>query len=87
MGVWLVSSENAVPSTSLERHLLHLLDRVEPVAAAIDALRRSQEIRADFLCYWISATGDGGPEVSPSTLGRIGALDASLGIDFRDDAA
>lgn len=81
-GVWLLSSKEAVRSTSLERHLVYLLDLVEPSAPEVDALRMSHAIQVDFFCYWRSATGHGGPEVSPVTLGRIAGLGALLGIDF-----
>lgn len=86
-GVWLLASEDHVDSTAVERHLVHLLDAVEPASAAVDALRRRQELRADFFCYWPSATGHGGPEVSPGTLRRIAALDAALGFDFYKSAS
>ena len=85
-GVWLLSSEHAVDSTSLEVHLIHLLDAVEPTAPALDAVRAAQDLRADFYCSWVSARGDGGPEISPTTLGRVAALNAALGIEFFDDS-
>jgi len=81
-GYWSLSTADVVASTSLERHLLYLLDALEPSTAAIHALSDSDDIKADFFCYWLSATGNGGPEVSPETLGRIASLGASLGIDF-----
>lgn len=84
-GVWLLSTDGVVSSTSLERHLIHLLESIEPAGAALDTLRRNEDISADFFCYWVSATGHGGPEVSPATLNRIAALRASLGIDFHDE--
>lgn len=81
-GIWLLDTAHSVESTSLERHLIHLLDAIEPAAAALQALRDKHELDADFFCFWESATGTGGPEFSPSTLTRIAALDAPLGIDF-----
>jgi Domain of unknown function (DUF4279) len=72
----------SVESTSLERHLIHLLEAIEPAKGALVTLRRRHELLADFFCYWVSATGHGGPELSPDTLRRIAALDAPLGIDF-----
>lgn len=81
-GVWLLSTENAVNSTSLERHLVQLLDAVEPRSEMLQAIRAAQNLKADFFCYWLSATGNGGPKLSAGTLGRIAALGASLGFDF-----
>jgi hypothetical protein len=70
-GVWSLSTENIVRSTSLERHLIHVLDALEPAASALHALLSAVGIRADFFCCWLSATGHGGPEGSAETLGRI----------------
>jgi hypothetical protein len=81
-GVWLLSTKNAVNSTSLERHLVQLLDAVEPRSEMLQVIRAAQNLKADFFCYWLSATGHGGPELSAGTLGRIAALGASLGFDF-----
>jgi Domain of unknown function (DUF4279) len=81
-GVWYVSSEDALRTTSLERHLLWLLERIEPVADVLAQLRAEQQLNAEFIALWESATNDGGPVLSPQTLARIAALDAELGIDF-----
>jgi hypothetical protein len=48
----------------------------------LQVIRGAQNLKADFFCYWLSATGHGGPELSAGTLGRIAALGASLGFDF-----
>lgn len=79
---WLLASAGRVESTSLERHLIHLLGAIEPAAAKLETLRDRDELRAEFFCFWRSATGHGGPELSPGALARIAALDATFGIDF-----
>lgn len=84
-GVWLLASKGLVHSTSLERHLIHLLDTIEPAATKLKTLRDRRNLRADFFCYWVSATGHGGPDLSPDTLARIAALDLTFGIDFYRD--
>lgn len=81
-GVWLLKSESKVASTSLERHLVYLLDQVEPGVAALDELRRSQAVTIDFFCFWMSATGHGGPIFSAPLMQRVAAVGAELGIDF-----
>ena len=83
-GVWSLSSQNAVESTSLERHIVYLMDAIESAVVALDALPFRRHIKVDFFCYWHSAGGHGGPEISATTLARMAALDASLGIDFYD---
>jgi len=42
------------------------------------------ELEFSFSCYWGSAYGHGGPEISPNTLRRIADLDATLWFDFYD---
>ncbi len=81
-GVWLLRTDDTVDSTDLERHLIYLLDAVEPASHSLAALRRHDDLKTDFFCFWLSATGHGGPVISPATLARIAALDTPLGIDF-----
>ena len=81
-GVWLLKSEGMLSSTSLERHLIHLLGLLEPRAAALDELRREQDLTTDFFCFWMSATGHGGPIFSAEIMRRVAGLGAELGIDF-----
>jgi hypothetical protein len=37
---------------------------------------------ADVFCYWVSATGNGGPDLSPQVLGRLAARELVLGFDI-----
>jgi hypothetical protein len=46
------------------------------------ALIEEQRLLADFHCYWVSATGQGGPMVTPETLSRMGAIGAMLDFEF-----
>lgn len=80
-GVWSISSEE-LQTTNNERHLCFLLDRIEPSAVALRKVVERQGLVANFFCYWVSATGEGGPELSPDVLSRIADLGASLGYDF-----
>lgn len=86
-GVWLLKSEGKVASTSLERHLLYLLDLLEPRGAALERLRNMADVTADFFCFWLSATGHGGPIFSADVMRRVAATGAELGIDFYGGAA
>jgi len=80
--VWSISSEGRIQTTSVEQHLRLLLDMLGPHQAAVLALIEDRSLDADFFCFWESATGNGGPEVSPETLARIATLRATLGFDF-----
>jgi hypothetical protein len=81
-GVWLISSEGSVDSTSAEKHILYLLERVEAVAGQLLEVMDEQSLEARFGCYWVSAAGQGGPGVSAETLLRIGSLNAMLTFEF-----
>ncbi len=81
-GVWFISSEGQIGSTSLERHLLYLLDILEPQRDTLREVMSEQSLQADFSCYWVSATGQGGPAVGPTTLRRASDLSATLGFEF-----
>jgi hypothetical protein len=81
-GVWSLNTRIVAKSTSLERHLISLLDVLEPRAEALEAIRKQQCLQGDFFCFWESKSGHGGPGLSASVLERIAALDADLEIDF-----
>lgn len=81
-GIWLLSTEELLTSTSIETHLWLLLDKLRPASARIKELAAEQSLEMDFFCYWRSKFGHGGPELSPDVLSRIASLGASLGFDI-----
>ena len=81
-GVWSCTTKGVIASTSLERHLRHLLDMLEPPTPEIRKLVEEQALEASFSCYWFSATGHGGPGFSPEVLARISNLGAALWLDL-----
>jgi len=81
-GVWGITSEKQVHSTSLERHLVYLIDILEKKHEELKELIKENNFICEFLCYWMSDTGYGGPIISPETLCRIANLYAELDFDF-----
>src|SRR5262245_50739220 len=77
---WFLSTEGAIVSRDIRRHLDWLLDRLEPKAAALAELR-SRGASVDVFCYWLSASGHGGPTLSPSQAKKLAALDLECGFD------
>lgn len=59
-GVCSLSTEKVVNSTSLERLLVHLRSASLSQRPRHFAARAAENLRADFFCYWLSATGHGG---------------------------
>lgn len=80
-GIWAVESKAAVSSTILEEHLAYLLDRIGEPDPSFRSYLRDHDLKPDFFCYWMSATGQGGPAISPGTLKRV----ADVGADFNFD--
>ena len=81
-GVWYISSKDRVGSTSLERHLLCVLEIVEPAKRELLEVAAEQSLSIDFYCYWVSATGQGGPAVSAETMRRLCDFGATLGFEL-----
>lgn len=77
LNAWFVSSEGLVVSKDLRRHLDWVLDRIEPAADAICALQTVPGVRIEISCSWWSATGNGGPTLSPPQMRRM----AELGLE------
>lgn len=77
-GRWLLESRGQVLSTNLEDHVHWLLKRLE--IAGVAPLTLAGVSRASVSCYWLSATGHGGPTFTPEVLGRLAYL--QLGLDF-----
>lgn len=78
-GGWLLSTKGHVESRDLRRHVEWLLGRLEPQREAL--LRLSREGCAmDLFCFWLSAGGQGGPELDAVLMGRL--ADLSLPIRF-----
>ena len=81
-GIWLLESKTALATTSLERHLLYLLGKLEPVAQEIRFYVESPGFNVDLLCYWVSATGHGGPVLSSHILKRSASLCNEFNFDY-----
>jgi Domain of unknown function (DUF4279) len=83
-GLWMIDSAPAVAEveTRLEDPVTSLLDRLDPYADHLRQLRMREELKADFYCGYFMQQSNGGTEFTTSTLGRIVALGATLGIDI-----
>jgi hypothetical protein len=80
-GVWSITSKGRIDSTDLEDHLVYVLDRLQS-AGVTGPVEVGRDTRVEFHCYWMSATGQGGPVLSAAVLRRIADLAADLDFDF-----
>lgn len=83
-GLWMLESPEAAEGTTnhLEDHLTWLLDQLEPVADRLEQLCAHQRLKADFFCGYFMNQINSGFDLTPRTLARVAALDASLGLDI-----
>lgn len=77
LNAWFLSSETHVVSKDLRRHLDWVLDQIEPAASSLRALGNAPGVRIEIYCSWWSATGNGGPTLSPPQFRRL----ADLGLE------
>jgi hypothetical protein len=84
-GVWLLESTSRVRSTSLEKHIEFLLERVEPHRDEVRVICSKYQAQAVFICYWVPAGFHGGPMLSPSILKRVAGLEAALWFEIYAD--
>ena len=87
VGGWFLSSENAIDSRDVRRHLDWILDQLLPVSDELAALRAAG-YDADVSCYWVSASGHGGPSINPSQSEKLVhlGLEVSFDVYFTDGA-
>lgn len=78
-GIWSINS-NLPESSSLEEHITGLLERLEPSSDAIKRLSK-EGYRVDIYCGYFSKPGtQGGFDISPSVLERMGKMGISLAV-------
>lgn len=82
-GIWAISSQEQLTTTALDRHLVFLLELLEPVSEEIIAMTASGSLFAYFHCYWLPIGFLGGPVLRPETLRRIERINAYLEIRFQ----
>jgi uncharacterized protein DUF4279 len=78
---WFLTSKGIVDSRDVRRHIDWLLDKVEPAALQFGEIL-TEGARADISCFWVSASGHGGPTLSPSQMGRLAKLQLECWFDL-----
>ena len=81
-GIWAVDSEDSIQSTSVERHALYLLERLEPRASVIRRYVENPDYYVRFNIWWESEIGHGGFDLSGATVGRMSVLCQYFGVGY-----
>ena len=74
INAWFLSSQRAVDSRDLRRHLDWVLGRLEASASEVRGILDIDGVQASIWCVWWSAHGHGGPTLAPGHLSLLGAL-------------
>jgi hypothetical protein len=77
---WYLTSQNKVNSRDVRRHIDFLLDQVATKAEALTWIRAFGGT-TDIVCYWVSASGQGGPSLWPKQMAALAMLDLEIWFD------
>ena len=80
LGGWFLSSKNQVTSKDVRRHVAWILDHV---AGREDEFLKLEDegYRTLIFCYWLSANGQGGPELDPDLMQRLASFRLTISFD------
>jgi hypothetical protein len=77
---WFLTSEGTVRSKDTRRHIDWILEKLRGARENFRGLE-ADGIEADVMCYWVSASGHGGPILSPPQLEGLSALGLTVWWD------
>ena len=77
---WFLSTKGKLKSRDSRRHIDWILDKIETASGVIDKMQK-QGFPMDISCFWVSASGHGGPIVSPEQMRRLVALNLEVWWD------
>ncbi len=77
---WYLSTQEEIQSKDSRRHIDWLIDQLEPSSIQILELQKN-EIKIDIMCFWESASGNGGPTLSPPKMKRLADLNIEIWWD------
>jgi Domain of unknown function (DUF4279) len=81
VGGWFLSSQGQVESRDVQRHIVWILDQINDRQAFLKDLQ-DQGYEMDIFCFWVSAHGHGGPELSHEIMQRLSSMRLKVGFDI-----
>ena len=79
---WFLSSESAILSKDLRRHLDWLLSILEGAKEELLALQQRPNVKMAVSCVWWSAYGHGGPALWPEQMAQLAELNLECAFDL-----
>ncbi len=80
-GLWVLSSETAVHSRDVRRHIDWLIAHVQGRETVLQDLKNAGYQVSSF-CHWVQLGGTGGPTLSPRNMRGLADLGLELGFEF-----
>ena len=77
---WFLSTKGKLKSRDTRRHIDWILDKIEPISEKIKELQQG-DCSMDIMCFWGSASGNGGPAISPEQMVRLVKLNLEVWWD------
>lgn len=77
---WFLTSQFEIDSRDIRRHVDFVLDQIDATTDALEWIRKSGG-SADVMCYWVSASGQGGPSLLPAQSSKLAALNLEIWFD------
>jgi hypothetical protein len=81
VGGWFLSSEGAVESKDVRRHLDWLLAHLLPKKRELEVLQQQPGVTMGVDCVWWSAAGQGGPTLWPEQMRVMADLNLECSFD------
>ena len=78
---WFLSSQDVIESKDSRSQIDYIIEVISPVKEKIVQLQ-SAGFDIGVLCFWESATGNGGPTLSPRQMRVLGELNIELSWDI-----
>lgn len=83
---WFLTSKGVVESKDARRHIDWLLDQLIARSEVLGDLKK-RGAKIELSCYWLSASGHGGPTLSPSQASKLSELGIDLWFDVYFDVS
>lgn len=81
--LWMFCTQGLVESKDARRHLWYLFSKLEEIEGSLQDLR-DHGCRTEISCFWVSASGHGGPLIDSKTASQLAAYGLDLSFDFFD---
>ena len=79
VGGWFLSSRGQVTSKDVRRHIAWILEQLSGKEQLLKLQDEGYE--TDIFCYWVSASGHGGPMLDPDLMRLLVSFRLPIGFD------